>query len=487
MITLALATLFLILSGVIETFLLNKTASEYSEIAQTQSVQIAPVFASAASESLHSLLLEISSEYNCRTLIVGNAGVVQADAFSQLNGTKLNNKEINAVLNDGKSISYGFYYLEKSSGYEKQYPNNLAGKIRKFIFGSDDKEWVMYCVTPIISGNNIYGALVLSVPIEHVVAQIELIKWQILLVSVATGIGAIVLITLFSGTMLKPIRQLTQGISKIASGDFTQRVKVSGNSEMAQLAKTFNEMSERLENLDHTRNEFVANASHELKTPMSTIKILVETLQHQKKIDPEITKELLGDVSSEIDRMSLLVGDLLSLVRLDEEKAESLPFRNICLSEILLQVCDILVPIAYKRRIDLNLSITADIYYFGDEAKLKRVFINLIDNAIKYSDDNSIVEVALSSRLEGIIFSVKDYGVGISEEDIPYIFDRFYRADKTRSRQTGGTGLGLSIVKSIVLLHSGKIDIASTLGQGTQITVTLPHKTLELKNNDENI
>lgn len=467
--------LFLILSGVIETFLLNKTSSEYSKIAQTHAVQAAPIFASASAEKLHTFLLEISSEFNCRALIVGNASVVQADAFSQLNGIKLENKEINSVLIDGKSVAYGYYYLEKTSGYEKQYPDNFVGQIRRFIFGSDDKEWVMYCVTPIISGNNLYGALVLSVPIEHVVSQIELIKWQILWVSVATGIGAIILITLFSGTMLKPIRQLTQGISKIASGDFTQRVKVQGNSEMAQLAHTFNQMSERLENLDHTRNEFVANASHELKTPMSTIKILVETLQHQKKINPEITKELLGDVSSEIDRMSLLVGDLLSLVRLDEKKTSKQPFSNICLSGILMEVCDILVPIAFKRRIELDLSITADIYYTGDEAKLKRVFINLVDNAIKYSDDNSTVEVSLKAIEAETIFSVRDHGVGISEEDVPYIFDRFYRVDKTRSRQTGGTGLGLSIVKSIVNMHGGTIDVSSTPGHGTTMKVTLPN------------
>ena len=469
-----MATLFLILSGVIETYLLNKTSSEYSETAQTQAVRIAPVFANAEAEKLRSYLLEISAEYNCRALIVGNAGVVQADAFSQLNGVKLDNKEINSVLNEGTSVSYGFHYLVKSSGYEKQYPDNWVGSIRKFIFGSGDKEWVMYCATPIISANSLYGALVLSVPIDHVVAQIELIKWRILLIAAATGLGAIILITLFSGTMLKPIRQLTQGISKIASGDFTQRVNVQGNSEMAQLAKTFNQMSERLENMDHTRNEFVANASHELKTPMSTIKILVETLQHQKKFNPEITKELLGDVSSEIDRMSLLVGDLLSLVRLDEEKSDTLPFEEVCLSGILMEVCDILVPIAYKRNIELNLSITADIYYTGDEAKLKRVFINLIDNAIKYSEDNSIVGISLKSGEAEVVFTVKDQGVGISEEDLPYIFDRFYRVDKTRSRQTGGTGLGLSIVKSIVLLHGGTIDVKSRPGEGTEIRVSLP-------------
>lgn len=474
LITLALAVLFIILSGVIETFLLNKTSAEYSEIAQTQAVQLAPVYANSDAEKLHTHLLGLSSEYNCRALIIDNAGVVQSDAFSQLNGIKLSNNQIDEVINEGKSVSYGFYYLDKSSGYEKQYPENLAGKIRRFIFSSSDKEWVMYCVTPIISGNNLYGALVLSVPIEQVVAQIELIKWQILLVSVATGVGAIILITLFSGTMLKPIRQLTQGIAKIASGDFTQRVKVQGNSEMAQLAKTFNEMSERLENLDHTRNEFVANASHELKTPMSTIKILVETLQHQKKFDPEITKELLGDVSSEIDRMSLLVGDLLSLVRMDEEKTTALPFKEICLSGMLMEVCDILIPIAYKRRIELDLSITADIYYTGDEAKIKRVFINLIDNAIKYSEDNSTVEVSLKASEKEILFIVRDHGVGISQEDIPYIFDRFYRVDKTRSRQTGGTGLGLSIVKSIVLLHGGQIDVQSEPGHGTSMRVSLP-------------
>ncbi len=467
--------LFLLIGRVSENFLLNKTASEYSEIAQTQAVQIAPLYASAASQKLHEYLKEISSDNNCRALIVGNQGVVQADAFSQLNGVKLSNNEINEVLYYGKSVSIGYHYLEKTSGYEKQYPDDITGTVRRFIFGTDDKEWVMYCVTPIVSGSNLYGALVLSVPISSTVAQIELIKWQMLLVSIATGVGAIILIAAFSGGMLKPIRQLTQGISKIAQGDFTQRVKVQGNSEMAQLADTFNEMSERLENLDHTRNEFMANASHELKTPMSTIKILVESLQHQKEMDPEITRELLGDVASEIDRMSLLVGDLLSLVRLDEQEKSSVPFVEFCISGVLMQVCDILTPIAYQRDIELDLKITADIYFTGDEAKLKRVFINLIDNAIKYSEDGSIVTVNLSASADSIVFSVRDHGVGIAEEDIPYIFDRFYRVDKTRSRQTGGTGLGLSIVKSIVLLHGGLIDVNSKRGEGTTIQVTFPY------------
>lgn len=460
----------------IETFLINKVSSEYSQLAQMHSVQVAPLFEKASAEKLHTYLLNVSSENDCRAVIVDGAGVVQSDAFSQLNGIKLDNKQITDVLLDGKNVSYGYYYLPASSGYQKQYPDNLIGNLRKLIYGSSDYEWVMYLASPIISETRLIGAVLLSVPIEHIVAQIELIKWQILMVSTATDIGALILIALFAGTMLRPIRQLTQGISQIALGDFTQRVKVSGNSEMAQLAKTFNQMSERLENFDHTRNEFVANASHELKTPMSTIKILVETLEHQKNIDPKITRELLRDVSSEIDRMSLLVDDLLSLVRLDEGKSAELKITRVDLSSALMQVCDILIPIAYERRIELKLSITADIYYNGDNNKLKRLFINLIDNAIKYSDDNSTVEASLQIKPTGVVFTVRDYGVGIEKEDLPYIFDRFYRVDKTRSRTTGGTGLGLSIVKSIVLLHKGEIDIVSNPEKGTTITVMLPYR-----------
>lgn len=469
--------LFYILSGVIERYLIEKTSAEYSQLAQMHSVQVAPLFDRAAASKLHTYLLEVSSDNNCRALIVDSAGVVQADAFSQLNGVKIDNKQVIDVLSRGKNVSSGYYYLPKSSGYEKQYPNNLIGSIRNLIFNSSDKEWIMYCVSPIISKSKPIGAVLLSVPIEHVVSQIELIKWQIFIVSITTGIGAIILITLFSGAMLRPIRQLTQGISQIAVGDFTQRVKVSGKSELAQLATTFNQMSERLENFEHTRNEFVANASHELKTPMSTIKILVETLQHQKELDIDMTRELLGDVSSEIDRMSLLVNDLLSLVRLDEEKSTALNLSRVNLSSALMQVCDNLIPIAYRRQIELKLAITADIYYNGDDDKLKRLFINLIDNAIKYSEDNSLVEVSLQTKPTGVIFIVRDSGVGISPEDLPYIFDRFYRVDKTRSRITGGTGLGLSIVKSIVLLHDGEIDIVSKPGKGTTITVKLPYHT----------
>ncbi len=190
-----------------------------------------------------------------------------------------------------------------------------------------------------------------------------------------------------------------------------------------------------------------------------------------------MTTELLSDVSSEIDRMNLLINDLLSLVRLDEEKTTTLAFAQINLSSILMQVCDNLVPITFERNIELKLSVLADIYYMGDADKMKRLFINLIDNAIKYSEDNSIVEVFLQTKANGVSFVVKDCGVGIAKDDIPYIFDRFYRVDKARARVTGGTGLGLSIVKNIVLLHSGDISIDSTPGTGTTINVFFPTST----------
>ncbi len=472
-----LCVIYVLISGVVENYLIKQTASKYNEKAEQLAVSVAPLFARAETDELVYQLKNAGSNVQGRALLVDDRAVVQVDGFAQLNGMKLEHHEILDVLYDYKQSAYGFHQLSKSSGYEPTYTEGVVGSIQRFLGSSRaDYEWVMYSAAPVVYESKTLGAIMLSIPIEDVVVQLSLIRWQMVVTFFLTGIGFIVINVLLSGTMIRPIQKLTEGIRLIGQGDFSKRVEVSGKSEMAQMATTFNQMSERLENLDRTRNEFVANASHELKTPMSTVKILVETLLHQEPMDEAMTREFLNDINSEIDRMSHLVSDLLSLVRQDEGQQEALNLSQVDVTILIMNICDRLETVARQKQITMRREIESDVLMLGDQSKLIQAFTNLIDNAIKYSMSNSMIHVRLYKRNRQITFEVQDNGIGIAEEDIPYIFDRFYRVDKARSRQTGGTGLGLSIVKSIILLHMGTIHVDSLQDMGTTMTVRLPDR-----------
>ena len=258
----------------------------------------------------------------------------------------------------------------------------------------------------------------------------------------------------------------------MSKGDLSARVRVRGKNEFAGLARAFNSMSERLEQLDNSRSQFVSNASHELKTPLSTMKILIETLMYQDPMDPAMTKEFLTDVNKEIDRLNGIVSDLLTLVNIDSGMKLNLEELNI--SSLLQEQVKRLSPLARENGVELDCQVKESPEINGDALKLQQVVYNIIDNAIKYTPRGGEVHCALTRSGKRAIIRVTDTGVGIPEADLPHIFDRFYRVDKARSRETGGTGLGLSIVKQFVLLHGGNITAKSAPGKGSTFVIELP-------------
>ena len=274
-------------------------------------------------------------------------------------------------------------------------------------------------------------------------------------------------------TFTRPIGELSEGIRKMTGGDLSARVNVRGNNEFSELARAFNSMSEKIEALDITRSQFVSNASHELKTPLSTMKILIETLLYQDPVDPAMTKDFLGDVNKEIDRLNRIVSDLLTLVNIDSGGMK-LNLAEISLNALLDEQVKRLLPLARENGIEINLEAREEISIRGDALKLQQVVYNVIDNAIKYTPRGGEVETSLTRAGKKAIIRISDTGIGIPAEDLPHIFDRFYRVDKARSRATGGTGLGLSIVKQIVQLHGGSITAVSTEGKGTTFEIELP-------------
>lgn len=243
----------------------------------------------------------------------------------------------------------------------------------------------------------------------------------------------------------------------------------SQTDEISGLVLIFTDITE-LRRLEHLRTEFVGNVSHELKTPLTSIRGYIETLEDMDMTDTSLVKRFLGVVNRESERLARLINDLLDLSKLEGKRHHQLFPTH--LEDVLANVVDILKPEAEKKAIELKIEIEKDLpRIMGVEEQLNQVAINLIDNAIKYTPTGGRVEVTLDSDSQWVILVVRDNGIGIPKEDLERIFERFYRVDKARTRQMGGTGLGLSIVRHIVKAHAGQIDVVSEVGVGTTFTV----------------
>ena len=297
--------------------------------------------------------------------------------------------------------------------------------------------------------------------------QLKILGWLVVVALIVIVMSSLVL-----RTITKPVGELREGIAKMSGGDFSARVNVRGKTEFAELAAAFNGMSssETAGSVEKSvRFQCVARA----KTPLSTMKILIETILYQDPIDPGMAREFLSDVNKEIDRLNRIVSDLLTLVNIDSGGMK-LSISDIDLHERLLEQVKRLSPLARENGIELECSAKEALETPGDAVKLQQVIYNVIDNAIKYTPRGGSVQASLARSRHAAIIRVTDTGIGIPAADLPHVFDRFYRVDKARSRATGGTGLGLSIVKQIVMLHGGTITATSEEGKGSTFTIDLP-------------
>ena len=231
---------------------------------------------------------------------------------------------------------------------------------------------------------------------------------------------------------------------------------------------------------DESRQEFVSNVSHELRTPITSIKVLADSLNMQDDVPVELYKEFMQDITKEIDRESKIIEDLLSIVRMDKA-VSTLNITSVNVNELLEMVLTRLKPIAEKKNIEILFESFRPVVAEIDEVKFSQVISNLVDNAIKYNNIDGWVHVSLNADYQYFYIRVEDSGIGIPQESQDMVFERFYRVDKARSRQTGGTGLGLSIVKKIILMHHGTIKLHSEEGSGTTFTRRIPLNYVENK------
>jgi len=338
-----------------------------------------------------------------------------------------------------------------------------------------------YVAVRMNQGDRALGIIRFALPLSRVQPEIRIIYRVVLIGTIAAVIIALIAAYFVSRSITLPIRQIKETAQQIAKGDFGRRVRIKSKGELGELAESLNTMAdelqqkmENLKQLDRVRTDFVANVSHELKTPLTLIKGYIETLQNKAFNDKEKSERFISIIKEHSDRLGYTIDDLLSLSELELSK-DCLNRTELDLKEVIDEISLGFGQALAEKQQSLTVNTQGDDFSIqADRNKIEQVFVNLIDNAIKYTKESGRIEVLLHEEGQMVCVTVQDNGIGIPKEHRDRVFERFYRVDKARSRELGGTGLGLSIVKHIVLAHNGNIAIESEINKGTKVSVTFP-------------
>ena len=317
------------------------------------------------------------------------------------------------------------------------------------------------------------GAMLVTVSSSEITATMMDMKYQGLLILAIIIVLSIFFAYIMSTILVKPLARVTKSIEDLTDGYQNDEISVPDYTETELITDAFNKMLSRMKTLDESRSEFVSNVSHELKTPMTSMKVLADSLVGQEGVPEELYQEFMRDITAEIDRENRIITDLLSLVKMDKKTAD-LSIQHMDINHLLEEILKRLRPIADKRSIDLILDSFRPVEADVDEIKFTSAISNLVENAIKYNVDDGWVRVSIDADHKYFYVTVADSGMGIPEESLDRIFERFYRVDKSHSREIGGTGLGLAITRSTIAMHHGVIKVFSREGEGTTFSVRIP-------------
>lgn len=333
-----------------------------------------------------------------------------------------------------------------------------------------DRE-VISVILPFTDQNRLEGILYLYYPLAKIS---ELANTEVLvLITSVVLFSMLIAFFVHKGLrrIMRPLNELHQAVERMSEGDYHTRVQVASSDEIGKLSKAFNEMADAIQREDEERKIFLATVSHELRTPISYVKGYSEAIQNDF-IEGAEREEAIKLINREANRMERLTNEILELARSKEQEAINL--YPIVLAETIRESITLLEHLAQKKEIYIQTDLDESIIVQGDEEKLKQIFINVIENAICYSNEESTINVLTKSIKGNAIVEIADKGIGIPKEDLPYVTQKFYRVNKARSRADGGSGLGLSIVDQLVKLHHGKLFIQSEEGKGTTVTITVP-------------
>ena len=306
---------------------------------------------------------------------------------------------------------------------------------------------------------------------------IRAVQGRLRTLSLTIGAVALLVAALFVLLLTRRLQALVRSMHTVASGDYHYRHVISGRDELGKLGEELNRLTEELDRTESERRRFVADASHELKTPLASIRLHSDSIAQNEQMDPETMREFVSDIGGEAQRLQRTTEKLLDLSRLDD-KVQFVP-EPVDLKQAALDAIASLRPLAQEKQVRLRSELEEGCVVMGSRDDMARILFNLVENAIKYNVPEGSVLLRLYGREEQVRLSVEDTGIGIPEADRPYIFDRFYRVDKARSREAGGSGLGLSIVHDAVLAQGGSITVGQNKPQGSVFMLSFPRPSAE--------
>lgn len=398
-----------------------------------------------SSEVINTQLELLSNIYDGRVLIINNGFQVVKDTYGLDTGKTIISEEV----------------VKSSKGQE----------ISKY----DSKYRYIEMTIPLkdTSTKEVQGIMLVSVSTDSILSNYDYLNNNALVIEIANAIIILAAALFWANHLLKPFGRMTHSLEEIQTGYGEEQLMISDYSETEAISDAFNQMLGRMRVIDESRQEFVSNVSHELKTPLTSMKVLADSLLGQEDVPAELYKEFMGDIAEEIERENKIINDLLSLVKMDKS-AGSLNISVVNVNELLETIMKRLRPIAEKQNVELVLESFRPVSAEIDEVKISLALTNLVENAIKYNKPEGWVHVSLNADHKYFFVRVEDSGIGIPEESLEHIYERFYRVDKSHSREIGGTGLGLAITRNAVLMHRGAIKAHSKEGEGTIFTVRIP-------------
>ncbi len=423
------------------------------------------------------LTIEITSQSKLLANQIALTGYID-DTSSPVVGAQINQL---SSFYDGRVmiIDSTFTIITDSYGMDEQKTITAQEIIRAFkgeeISRYDEEYQYIEMALPITRSDSKkpLGVMLVSVSADKILVNKQYFQKNLDMLEIIVFVIVLVLAWFLSRGWIRPFDRVIEAIKLEKRGLGTGEIHVGGCSEVERISEACNQLISNMKLLDDSRQEFVSNVSHELKTPITSMKVLADSLLDQEDVPAELYREFMADIAAEIDRESKIINDLLSLVKMDKSSS-SLNIASTNMNSLLEMILKRLRPIAQQQDIELVLESFRPVTAEVDEVKVSLAFTNLIENAVKYNNPGGWVHVTLNADHQFFYVTVEDSGMGIPEESLEHIYERFYRVDKSHSREIGGTGLGLAITRSSILMHRGAIKVHSTLGEGTVFSVRIP-------------
>ena len=437
---------------------------------------------------LNTYPLLVSEDLVFRSKETTMQGSVSVMVYSLAGLDRLNQENVAAAMAVVEETGLSRVLVTDSAGQVLYDTRETLGAVGKYTFYSEivqalegydafscsyrDGAFRSRAASPVLYQNRIFGSVYAY---EYDTEQAELLEGlQSNLLKLSAGIAAAVVLLSFilSRMLTRKISALLTGIRKVREGAYEHRTHIPGRDEIAQIGEEFNSLTDRLQTTETLRRRFVSDASHELKTPLAAIRLLTDSILQTDNMDMETVRDFVTDIGSEAERLSRITEDLLRLTRLDSNQVD--PPEVVEVAPVLEQVMRMMSLLAQEKGTELTCQTGGDCRVLATKGEVHQVIYNLTDNAVKYSGSHGSVRVELRRDGNDVVLTVADNGPGIPEEDLPRVFERFYRVDKARSRAAGGTGLGLSIVQDTVTKRGGTVSAANRPEGGAVFTVRWP-------------